>query len=113
MLLLQLINVLNFAANISTTGWRALVIGIVEYVPVFTLTPRFILSMRQLYARDSRGRGGSYDIDTEFGLTSVDGRGVGGTAIVFADVVQNKEGLGRDGEIPMVEMGVGSTRDDA
>ena len=83
---------------------------------MFTLTPRFILSIRALYARDLRGRTESRDMDNEFGLTSVSGHGVGGTAMVFADVGQNEEGLEgleQDGEIPMVEMGVRSAWSDA
>lgn len=55
-------------------------------------------------------------MDNEFGLTSVSGHGVGGTAMVFADVGQNEEGLEgleQDGEIPMVEMGVRSAWSDA
>ena len=55
---------------------------------MYTLTPRFILSIRELYARDVQGRRGE-GIDTGFGLSS--GRGTGGTAIVFVDVEQNEE----------------------
>ena len=62
---------------------------ILEYVPVFTLSPRFIMSIRELYARDVQGRRGE-GIDTGFGLSS--DRGAGRSAIVFADVEQN-EGL--------------------
>jgi hypothetical protein len=72
-----------------------------EYVPVFTLTPRFILSMRALYHDVA-------DIDTEFGFTSVSGRNDYGTAIVFADVGQNEEGMEQDDEMPMGEMGLRS-----
>ena len=60
---------------------------ILEYVPMFTLSPRFILSIRELYARDVQGRRGE-GIDTGFGLSSV--RGAGNSAIVFADVEQNE-----------------------
>ena len=94
-LLFGLVNVLVLGGNVPTTGWRALPIGILEYVPVFTLTPRFILSMRALY-HDAR------DIDTEFGFTSVPGRSLRETAIVFADAGQNEEEL-EDEEIPMGE----------
>ena len=54
---------------------------------MYTLSPRFILSTRELYARDVQGRcvGG---IDTGFGL-SLSGREAAGT-IVFADVEQNE-----------------------
>ena len=48
-------------------------------VPAYVLTPRLVLSLRELYARDLRGRCGS-DIDTAFGLTS---------SIIFAEGRQN------------------------
>ena len=51
---------------------------------MYTLTPRFIMSIRELYARDVHGRQGG-GIDTGFGLSSV-GRSAGGVAIVFVDV---------------------------
>ena len=57
---------------------------------MYTLTPRFILSIRELYARDVQGRRGE-GIDTAFGLLSTD-RGAAGTAMLFADVEPN-EGL--------------------
>lgn len=59
------------------------------YVPMYTLTPRFILSIRELYARDVQGRRGE-GIDNGFGLLSTD-RGAVGTAMVFADVEPNEE----------------------
>ena len=62
-------------------------ICIVEYVPAFVLTPRLVLALRELYARDLRGRCGS-DIDTAFGLTS-SGRGAVASQIVFAERGQN------------------------
>ncbi|KAF8442243.1 hypothetical protein L210DRAFT_3536131 [Boletus edulis BED1] len=54
---------------------------------MWTLIPRFIISVRELYARDvqiSRGEG----IDTGFGLSS--GRSAGEKAMVFADVEQDE-----------------------
>lgn len=51
---------------------------ILEYVPIYTLTPRFILSVRELYARDVRGR--REGIDTGFGLSIS-----GATTMEFAD----------------------------
>ncbi|KAF8547043.1 hypothetical protein OG21DRAFT_1573935 [Imleria badia] len=77
--------------NISPiVGWQ--LSGILQYVPMYVLTPRFILSIRELYARDVQGRRGE-GIDTGFGLLS-SGRGAG-TAIVFADIEGN-EGLEDD-----------------
>ena len=64
-----------------------MLLGILEVVPLFTLTPRFIISIRELYTRDVQYRHGE-GIDTGFGLTS--GHGVVETAIVFAGAGQNE-----------------------
>ena len=53
---------------------------------MYTLTPRFILNIRELYARDARSIFGE-GIDSGFGLSSF-GHGAGGTVIIFADVEQ-------------------------
>jgi len=66
---------------------------ILQYVPMYILTPRFMLSIRELYARDVQGRRGE-GIDTGFGLLS-SGRGAVETAIMFKDVEPN-EGLEAD-----------------
>ena len=68
-----------------------------------TLTPRFILDMRELYARSIRlgGEGGS-GIDSGFGLSTSSGRGASRSAIVFADAGED-EGLEHGEEIPMEE----------
>ena len=58
--------------------------GIVNYVPVFTLTPRFILNVRALHERDVQRHYELRDMGSEFGWTSVSGRGVRKHAIVFA-----------------------------
>ena len=81
--LFNLINVLSVGGT-TPTGWQGIPLVILEYVPIYTLTPRFILWMRGLYARDARGRreGG---IDTGFGLSSS-----GTTAMVFAGAGQNQ-----------------------
>ncbi|KAF8552125.1 hypothetical protein OG21DRAFT_1486466 [Imleria badia] len=76
--------------NYSGGGWQGYLLYILAYVPMYTLTPRFILSIRELYARDVRGRGGE-GIDTGFGLLSA-GRGAD---MVFADIELN-EGLEED-----------------
>lgn len=70
-----------------TSGWELIVTSLIELIPLFTLTPRFIISIRALYARDLQGRRGE-GIDTGFGLSS--GRNVRST-LVFADVEQNGE----------------------
>lgn len=66
---------------------------------MFTLTPRFILSVRALYARDLRSRSGC-GIDTGFGLSSICHSEVGGTAMVFADAGRDDE-VQRDEEMSM------------
>ena len=87
-------------ANLSWDyEWQVVLVCIVEYVPAFVLTPKLILSLRELYARDLRGRCGS-DIDSAFGLTS-SGCGAVGSQIVFAEGGQNVVGEpdeGRDDE---------------
>ncbi|KAF8126741.1 hypothetical protein EV363DRAFT_1401554 [Boletus edulis] len=81
--------------------WLSAVLRVGSNVPVFTLPPRFILSIRALYARDLRDRRG-YGIDTGFGISSLGNSSVGGTAIVFADM-EGSEGSQQDEEIRMEE----------
>ena len=88
-------------------GWGAIPLALAQLIPPYTLVPRFILSLRKLYARDLRGRRGS-DIDTAFGFTSVFSHGVDVNAIVFADGGQNK-GLEQGEEIEMEVCGAGSS----
>jgi hypothetical protein len=102
--LFTLMNVLAATGKLGSALWQLILSAIVEFVPIYTLTPRFIMSVRELYARDVQG-GRGVGIDTGFGLSS-SGRGTGGTGIVFADVEQNEE-LEDEGEIPME---VGTTR---
>ena len=81
-------------------GWQPYLLYILEYVPMYTLTPRFIISIRETYARDvqvSRGDG----IDTGFGLPS--GRGLVGTAMMFADVGENMD-------VEEIPMDIGTSR---
>ena len=60
----------------------------VQYVPMITLIPRFIMGLRELAARDVQGSCGG-GIDSGFGLSSSNGNA--GTAFAFAEVVQNEE----------------------
>lgn len=96
-----LIDVLASTGNIPTYGWRIILIGTMESVPAITLVPRFILSLRKLYARDLRGRRGS-DIDIAFGLTSGCSHGAVVSVIMFADARQN-ERVEQGEEIQMEE----------
>jgi hypothetical protein len=92
-----LINLLSFLGEVPTSGWQAILLFLLAYVPLFTQIPRFIMSIREMYAHGARGGRGD-GIDTGFGLTS-SGRDAGRTAIVFADV--QDEGLEDIEEIPM------------
>ena len=87
-LLFALIDVSSFSAYFPTGGWQLILLPILQTVPIFTLTPRFILNIRELYARDVQGRRGG-GIDTGFGL-SLSGHEAGRTAMVFMDVEQNE-----------------------
>ena len=86
--LFSLMDALGTSGKLPTSGWMVYLLGILEYVLVFTLSPRFILSIRELYAHDVQGRRGE-GIDTGFGLST--GCGAGRSAIMFADVEQNEE----------------------
>ncbi|KAF8547628.1 hypothetical protein OG21DRAFT_1517176, partial [Imleria badia] len=88
--LFYLISILNNFEISPTVRWQLLVI--LQYVPIYILTPRFIMSIREVYVRDAQGRHRE-GIDTGFGLSS-SGRGTG-MEIVFAEVELN-EGLEDD-----------------
>ena len=97
--LFGLIFVLSASGKFPTGGWQLDLLAILGYVPMYTLTPRFILSIRELYKHDVQG-GPRDGIDTGFGLSSA-GYGAGdGTAIVFAGAAQSGEPEDLE-EIPM------------
>ena len=79
-----LTGLLNLLGKIPQGGWPLILSSIINCVPIYTLTPRFILNIRQSYACDVQGRCGE-GIDTGFGL-STSGRGSVGAETVFADV---------------------------
>ncbi|KAF8553299.1 hypothetical protein OG21DRAFT_1485499 [Imleria badia] len=85
--LFNLLNMLSALGRFPAEGWQLILSLILNYVPIFALTPRFILSIRELYARDVEGRRGE-GIDTGFGFSLSD-RNTGETLIVFADVEQS------------------------
>ena len=99
--LFSLVNELAAWGNLTLAGWKLIVFAVVQYVPMFTLTPRFIMGIRELHARDVQGRRGG-GIDTGFGLLS---SSAGGILIMFTNVGQIE--LGDVEEIPME---VGMTR---
>lgn len=70
-----------YVENVPTHGWWVLLTVLPQSIPAVTLVPRFIFSLRRLYARDLQGGNGG-DIDTAFGLTSSHGTA---STIMFAD----------------------------
>lgn len=82
-----LTNMLGMLGTIPA-GWVTQMLMVAADVPVYTLTPRFVMNIRELYVLDLQGRCGG-DIDTGFGLSSTVGRDGRGTTmietIVFAD----------------------------
>ena len=87
-LLYSIVSVMFNTANIPTSGWWTLLF-LAEYIPILTLVPRFILNLRELYARDLQGRCGS-NIDTAFGLTSASSHGPVASAIMFSEDGQSE-----------------------
>ena len=82
-----------------------------EFVPMFTLSSRYILSIREMHAGDMQGRRGS-GIDTGLGL-SISGRSAVETVLVFADVEQGEGSADVEevmAEIGTTEPGMGSAR---
>ncbi|KAN0092674.1 hypothetical protein V8E55_003458 [Tylopilus felleus] len=98
----SLLGLLNLFGELPLLGgWLFLWVFILN-APVYTLIPRFILNIREVYARDIQGTRGE-GIDTRFGL-STNGSGVIGTEIAFAHFPN--EGLEDD------ILGTGSNRMD-
>ena len=75
--------------NDSADGWAFILTGVLQQIPPVTLVPRFILDLRELYARDSQG-GRESNIDTAFGFGSKFEHGTEvGSMIVFAGFGEN------------------------
>jgi len=99
-LVFALFNVMANAGINTANGWLTILTSALQQIPPFTLVPRFILSLRELYARDLRGRRG--DIDTAFGLRSGSVYGAALGVITFADAGQSEAREGGE-EIEMEE----------
>lgn len=95
----NVVNTLFAWGNFELVGWQIIFVGFVETVPIATMAPRFVLSMRELYARDVRG-GRRDGIDTGFGFSALASHGTSRSAMVFADGGQRNEDLNGE-EIPM------------
>ena len=109
-LLLALVNLLDILV-IPSEGWSMILVFTLEFVPMFTLSSQFILSIWEMHTHDMQGRHGS-EIDTGFGL-SVSGCDAVEMVLVFADVAQNEGSVDMEEvmvEIGMTEPGMGSTQ---
>ena len=84
--------------------WTVTLLDMIEYIPTVTLVPRFIIGLRRVFACDIRGRRGS-EIDTAFGSTSISGRGIAPSTILFADAKHCNMRLEQDDdEVQMEEI---------
>ena len=88
--------------GIIPQGWVTQVLMAATNVPLYTLAPRFVMNVRELYALDTEGRC-DRDIDTGFGLPSGTGRGVGGST-TMATIAFAEEGLENGEDIVMAEV---------
>ena len=88
-LMYSIINLIFYAVSLSINGWWTLSL-VVQFITMFTLVPRFILNLRELYARNLQSRCGS-NIDTAFGLTSASSHDPVVSAIMFAEDEQSGE----------------------
>ena len=85
-------------------GWVADVPSVLMTLQ-FTLTPRFVINIQELYMLDTQGRRGR-NIDSGFGLSSGAGYGMGRTTIIGTIAFAEGDGIGEldDGEeIAMTE----------
>ena len=73
-LLYSIIKVLDILGSIPE-GWISHFSVVIANVPLFNLTPRFVMNIRELHALDMQGRCNG-DIDTDFGLSSGTSYGV-------------------------------------
>ncbi|KAF8452755.1 hypothetical protein L210DRAFT_2055698 [Boletus edulis BED1] len=80
--LLTMLGILNALPQ----GWVSQVLAIIANVPLITLTPRFVMNIRELYLYDVQNRW-DHDIDSGFGLSSGTGRGVGGLVTIGMEFV--------------------------
>ena len=101
----NIVNVLFAAGKTPDGEWQMTPLFIAEFVPMYTLTPRFVMSIPELYARDvQRGVHCEGGIDTEFGLSSPSCDACG-TRILFADVEEHELNAIDELSISTVEVG--------
>ena len=77
--------------SITISGTAVLFLSILSYITIVSISPRFIISIRELYDRDLRGRWNG--IDSGFGVLSqaVASEDAVVSAIAFADVNPGQE----------------------
>lgn len=93
-LLNSLNNLLALLGVLGTPLGRAgLVLMVAANVPLYTLTPRFVINVRELYASETQACW-DRDIDTGFGFTS---RAAGSTTIGTIEFAEDGETGGMDG----------------
>lgn len=101
-------NITNVIEKVSmnplTTPWLVF-LGLLGVISLYPVIPRFILGVRELYDKDSRGR--CEGIDTGFGVSSRAERNAVNSAIAFADVGGDRD-LEGDEEIQLEQVGDGT-----
>ncbi|KAI9457517.1 hypothetical protein HD554DRAFT_2142642 [Boletus coccyginus] len=103
----SLINGLNTSGKLPTGGWQKISLYILEVVPIYTLTPRFIMGLKEAYARDVQGRHWSR-INTVFGLWLSD-HGVDGAAVELTDIERNDGLVGVEESPTATRMSAGTS----
>lgn len=101
--MLNLLNLLASFNMLPNEAWFTILYLPAELVPAYTLTPRFILSIRELYAQSIQS-GHSTRMDSGFGLSG--GSGVtttGMTTMVFEDSI-GKMSPEEVEEVPLMEV---------
>jgi len=109
--LLNSINLLTGLGFLSPEGWPKILYLPAKLVPAFTLTPRFIISMRELYACSAqRGYNGSkIDTETGFGFSGGPGNVPTVTTIAFVDAVESFNSEDMEDVLPLAEVGNSKT----
>ena len=78
-----------YTANVPMDGWRALLLGTMDYIPPYILVLRSILSLRHFMPAISEADVESRST-TAFGPISTSGHGSAASAIIFAEGRQNE-----------------------
>ncbi|KAG9311875.1 hypothetical protein JVU11DRAFT_8130 [Chiua virens] len=103
MLMYNIIAVLSLLGKLPSQGWGELLPLAVVYIAIITLLPRFIMNIRELYARNLRCSSYESEIDAGFGMSKESGWATSMTAIAFADSEVEKDEGFEDEDIQMEE----------